>query len=38
MGVEAARFAQRYDIGRAARGTFDVYADILRTRLAAQAA
>jgi glycosyltransferase involved in cell wall biosynthesis len=30
MGMEAARFARRYDIGRAARGTFDVYAEVLR--------
>jgi glycosyltransferase involved in cell wall biosynthesis len=38
MGAEAARFAQRYDIGRAARGTFEVYADILRARHASLAA
>jgi glycosyltransferase involved in cell wall biosynthesis len=35
MGDEAARFARRYDIGRAARGTFDVYAEVLRNLSAA---
>jgi len=32
MGAEAARFAQRYDFGRAARGTFDLYGELLAAR------